>query len=330
MHPSMRDLLIDYLMRHDGERTRFLEVCSPDGFALAISAAGGAEGERRFPLLRSANDWTTLGQRARELLSEADPPGVSMLITALGDALARLQVDRPERYQEAQALSTLTAIGLRTLAERWDRSGEPIPLPQLEHYARASVYVEPLPPMPALRLTWEATAPGSAEDAAQQSVEQLGAWHDLIDVVTRTEPRLFRQIRFPEEYTDVLTAMLDSLLSEVDDMGSIDDPDPFLEEEPEDPDDNNYNESEEDDAAHLDEIGNVLRAFEAVWPNQGLRDRAEALLAQTEEQASIREARTERFREVMLRHADPDPDDHRDYDTHEHEFFDVSRLFSDL
>ena len=57
IHPSWRDLLIEHLEAHPGDRRDFLSRCGVNGILLAVSRAGGSTGKREFPLLVDAEDW---------------------------------------------------------------------------------------------------------------------------------------------------------------------------------------------------------------------------------------------------------------------------------
>lgn len=328
MHPSMRDLLIDHLMRHDGERTRFLDACSTEGFTLAISAAGGAEGERRFPLLRSHPDWESLEQRAQEFLRDVDVVEVTTVISALQDAAVQLEAAEHARHQDTAALHHLTSVCLRTLVTRWNDAASVIPLDQLERYAQLSLMIQPLPPMPNLLPTWKSVAPTSLDDAEEQSLNDLANWARLITIIGDTEPRFLGQVGFPQQYEPVFSALLVNLEAVPENMRSIDDPDPFEEEDPEDPEVNDYEDSEEGEADELAEVRDVLTLLHGVWPTEPLRERATALLARVEDQKDVREARSERYRAVMRRD-DDEPDDDRYYGGGR-QSFDIEGLFSDL
>ncbi|MBI5822135.1 MAG: hypothetical protein HZA88_24440 [Verrucomicrobia bacterium] len=70
IHPSCRDLAIEELLEHSGDRQRFLAHCSEIGLALATSLAGGAKGQRRLPLLQTDEDWRCFTARAEQVLQE--------------------------------------------------------------------------------------------------------------------------------------------------------------------------------------------------------------------------------------------------------------------
>jgi hypothetical protein len=62
IHPSWRDICIEYLAERKERRTKFLQRCSINGISLALSQGGGALGERINPLLRHDDDWHNLSK----------------------------------------------------------------------------------------------------------------------------------------------------------------------------------------------------------------------------------------------------------------------------
>jgi hypothetical protein len=62
-HPFYRDLVIQQLERDEKDAEHFLRHCSLAGVKLAISVAGGARGERRFPLMSGRESWLILQER---------------------------------------------------------------------------------------------------------------------------------------------------------------------------------------------------------------------------------------------------------------------------
>jgi hypothetical protein len=67
IHPSYRDLVIDELIQDSSLRNTFLRRASLEGVKLAVSDTGGQCGERRLPLIRSAESWDILEERCLSL-----------------------------------------------------------------------------------------------------------------------------------------------------------------------------------------------------------------------------------------------------------------------
>jgi hypothetical protein len=116
-HPSWRDLVIERLMELGDLRRRFLAGVGRAGFSLAISAAGGAVGERTRPLLQSTEDWKVLTQRSSELISRGGSLDISSMLGQLEEA-----VGQPDGNPPPQLLG-LADVMLRACVARW--IGEP-------------------------------------------------------------------------------------------------------------------------------------------------------------------------------------------------------------
>jgi len=73
VHPSWRDLVIEYLSASTQERRDFLAQSSIYGIMLAISG-GGATGRRAFPLLLEPEDWAALESATSKFVATASLP----------------------------------------------------------------------------------------------------------------------------------------------------------------------------------------------------------------------------------------------------------------
>ena len=112
VHPTWRDLVIERLASDAALRRHFLGHCGPHGVVLALSTAGGAEGERPLPLIAGDEDWDALGDRIYALVPELEHaelgagarrdraalagarPRAPMLAPARRRALARMALER--------------------------------------------------------------------------------------------------------------------------------------------------------------------------------------------------------------------------------------------
>jgi hypothetical protein len=83
IHPSWRDVCIEFLAERKERRTRFLERCSVNGLLLALSKGGGVAGERVMPLLKDEDDWKSLSRSASEIALEGDLDSLEKLASAI-------------------------------------------------------------------------------------------------------------------------------------------------------------------------------------------------------------------------------------------------------
>ncbi|MCK4818060.1 hypothetical protein KA005_19985, partial [bacterium] len=89
IHPSIRDLDIDYLTTMDTERHNFLSACSTSGVSLALSVGGGEKGDRSFPLVVDEHDMEAIKSRVNVLILELPAERFSDLLKITYEAIRR-------------------------------------------------------------------------------------------------------------------------------------------------------------------------------------------------------------------------------------------------
>ncbi len=189
VHPSWRDLVIEELAV-DGElRRRFLGRCGIDGAALALSTAGGAEGERVRPLLRCDADWDALGDGLHRLCDELDQRDAVRL-------LAVLESDDDE-------VRALAGMVLERLERRWHH--EHVGVDALEAWTNAC---PGLPGTQIVAATWLELEPDAAPRTPVE-VERFADWLRLAELLDRHGPELLEQFGFPGRFGAVLDAFAD-------------------------------------------------------------------------------------------------------------------------
>jgi hypothetical protein len=181
VHPSWRDLVIEELATNPDARRRFLHAAGIDGALLALSTAGGAGGERVFPLLLADADWDALGDRLAELVPDLDEPGMTRLVVALAEA------HEQDRTGEVDALARYV---LELLARRWDRERAVIPVGVLAEWFELGAELTEAPAAPKLGPTWVELAPTADLDVdSPADVARLDQWATLTELVGMTGDR---------------------------------------------------------------------------------------------------------------------------------------------
>lgn len=156
VHPSWRDLVIDELREDRDARRRFLSVSGVDGVTLAVSAAGGARGERILPLLITDADWDAIGDRLHALVRELEDRELARVMLAIGATLAAADAG-PQRHE----LDSLAVNVLGATRRAWDERDGPLPVFLLEAWYTLDDWVAEWLTPPRLAPTWAELHPGA-------------------------------------------------------------------------------------------------------------------------------------------------------------------------
>lgn len=205
VHPSWRDVVIEHLMDHPGDRRRFLSRCGVDGLALALSVSGGRAGERRLPLLQRSDDWTAVRLRAVQLVPAIDDLERRRLLAALR-GLSEAVPAGPLRAEKTRMQREV----LETLVAAWNAQAAPIAQGSLEVFYLVSLEVRPLVAGPHLDSTWDALADQLIADDDFDAGDADRAL-EFLALVQRNEPRFLRQIDWPSQFHDSVAAIEQAL-----------------------------------------------------------------------------------------------------------------------
>jgi hypothetical protein len=188
VHPSWRDLVIDELARDGAERRSFLRRAGVDGAAVALSAEGGASGERSRPLLQCDADWDALGDGLHHLCAELDEAEATRLLQTLAGA---------GDDDEARALQQL-------VLERLNWSGKVLGVDAIGAWAAVAAKLDPRPEAPAVAMTWLELEPAHAPRTPEE-MERMADWLRLAELLREHDPELLEGLGFPERYEPILT-----------------------------------------------------------------------------------------------------------------------------
>lgn len=202
VHPSWRDLVIEHLTTDITARQRFLSRCSVHGAALALSVAGGRDGQRQLPLMIIDADWDALSDRVYLLVADLDVPDLSVLLSTIHEAIRRSERDRTSGELAALARSVL-----RRLISIWSGAKVPVPLSALGGWfaLAGSLPPEPTPPSPPdLIRTWAELFPAVTPDLADRaSTERFADWLALADLLREYQPAELERLRFDNAFETV-------------------------------------------------------------------------------------------------------------------------------
>jgi hypothetical protein len=214
IHPSYRDLVIEELSNDPTLKGHFLGNTNLEGIKLALSDAGGAAGGRKFPLIRSDDDWKTLVTRCPQFAANAEEPEAAEMLQVLYSAHEVASTEKAGRLTEI--ISAVCDV----LREKWDNDGQPA-LKSLKAYCQASGVCDRLPALPNFTKIWEDFLSRLEDEVDPTSSrlflnpEVLDEWIELIDLLTENEPRFLRHLGFPERIPGVIAKLFECIQREL-------------------------------------------------------------------------------------------------------------------
>jgi hypothetical protein len=315
-HPSWRDLIIGHLIRTPSDRVRFLERCNIHGILLALSEAGGPEGDRVLPLLIHDRDWEAIHATVKRLVEPQNVYTVGMALTALLDAISDTQPGSGADTRRREQLVNLAATALCACQQEWDANEAVVHLAVLKTYYELSIHIVPLPPMPNLLPTWKDHWESARSEVSQASeyettVDQnyaMGCWLDLASWVGKSEPRFLKQVNFPDAFTEVVEKFLYISEQSTASDYELDSTDAC-----------------EQEIELLDDLSSVIENVGAVFPQ--LAEKAQTAMHTIECEADeVRQHMDESDDED----SDDDPADSREWRDVDTRSLDIGDLFADL
>jgi len=216
IHPSYRDLVIQELERDESRGALFLESCSLTGLELSISVAGGAKGERRFPLMTGPRSWATVRKRLVDLIRNADSQiDLYSILRAVRTAMQSSQEVTDVQPYLADIINTCCVEA----KSRIDTLNKPIFGFVLDEFLQSTMTLVPPPPMPNMSLTLRA-----ADDRYQEAVADapgkrpdevaIKEWARIVGVISRSDQRVLRQAGFPENFQRKIENLCSLILHE--------------------------------------------------------------------------------------------------------------------
>jgi hypothetical protein len=201
VHPTWRDLVIERLAGDTDLRRRFLSRCGPHGVVLALSTAGGADGERSLPLITGDGDWDALGDRIYALLPELDHAELAMVLRAM---LSAVQFVTPDLMAAGEA-RVLARMCLERTASMWAAAGTPVLLDCVDAWLSLSDHLDPPASPDFLGPTWADLLPAALPDPKDLSeVQRFADWVTLCELLGEFSRALLEQLGFGDDH-DALT-----------------------------------------------------------------------------------------------------------------------------
>jgi hypothetical protein len=207
VHPSWRDLVIEHLSGDDDARARYLRSSSIHGALLALSTAGGAEGERRLPLLRSDRDWDAINDRVFALACALEPAELIGLLDSIRRTIEDLK-DTPAKV-EADALARTVLARVSAL---WTTAHTPIAVQELTAWFELAGLLSPQPPSPPVATTWVELVPVTPPDISDyRSLERFADWLALAELLSRYDHELLSELGFRDYPPSSIVSFINAL-----------------------------------------------------------------------------------------------------------------------
>lgn len=208
VHPSMRDLVINYLVSNKTSRLDFLSKCSIGGISLALSIGGGSEGTRTFPLVIDEEDQLILKERIKELIFNVNSNELKKLLENIREA--KIKSSEIEYKDIVNFINDIFEIVIDEVLLRWKNKEEIIDVQMLNLYFNMVKYSKTFRPSPQLNYTWDKyfskitksfTYP---EDYVKShSYTAIDQFLDLVKIISRENPRFLKYVNFPECFTEL-------------------------------------------------------------------------------------------------------------------------------
>jgi hypothetical protein len=219
IHPSYRDLVIEELESDESAATHFLQHCSLTGLELSVSVAGGAKGDRQFPLMAASQSWEIVRERFVQILKTAeDQFGVWAVLRVLHSAL-QSATDLPDILGHLSGILNDCCFEARL---RLDSLRKPLFSMVLEQFFDTTMCLSPPPQMPSMFESLKkaeagfATAIEQAEGGRLLDASAVEEWASMVKIAAQSDQRILRQAGFPDAYNDKIQNMCSLIVSEMD------------------------------------------------------------------------------------------------------------------
>lgn len=216
IHPSWRDLIIEYLATHQIERREFLTNCTLPGIMLALSTAGGQYGERQTPFLSREEDVLALISTLKRVISGANYKTLETLTAAVCQA-APVEERQIEKSQKAM-LTDLLRQALAIISANINSDADGVTESVLENTYRLAQLLGAKPSFTA-EATWlyyVKELKGSLEKQYFDSVRS--DFFDLVHLskmLKKNDPAFLAQMNYPDGLIELFKEVLKVLDSEM-------------------------------------------------------------------------------------------------------------------
>lgn len=226
VHPSWRDLMIEYLSTHTLDRHNFLAHCTVPGIMLSLSTAGGRLGERQTPLLQEGEDTNKLLATFQRVILAANYKVLETLTATL--CQASTEAARPEDKAQRARMNSFLKNTLAIVSSAIDANSDGVTKEFLGNSYRLAQLLNVKPNFRP-DATWEYYRKELKNSLNKNYMDSVRSdFYDLVHLartLEKNDPNYLIRIGYPESlidlYTEVLAVLdneIDSTTDEIDDL----------------------------------------------------------------------------------------------------------------
>ena len=211
IHPSYRDLVIEELASNTRMRQHFLKNMSLEGVKLVFSRAGGAHGTRDLPLLQEPADLELAQQRCAKIATSNGRIALQIL-NVICDCFNQDKTQPP--FRSSPFLEKMCD----SVRETWNQSRYAFTSDELRTFARLTIGLDHLVPLPSLDVAWKHTV------ERIRSAAEVSDWEEFVSMVTvieNSEPRFLQKIQFRGAFAETITRLVHFLEDRLEDLEAV-------------------------------------------------------------------------------------------------------------
>ena len=218
VHPSMRDLVITYLINNKIARLDFLSKCSIGGISLALSIGGGSEGTRTFPLVIDSGDQVIILKRIKELIHTIGLKELATLLETIYQA--KTKSNELEGNELTNFINDIYDNSIDEILVRWRNNNELIDANLLTLYYKMVEQSKEFRPPPPLKYTWDklfselVDVISNPDDYVEQGdYSEINNYLDFVAIIKQKDQRFLRYVNFPECFYELAKDIINASIN---------------------------------------------------------------------------------------------------------------------
>lgn len=216
-HPSYRDLVIEQLGMDLKLLSEFWSHAGVDSISLALSEAGGAAGNRRWPLLQDDAAWSGFSECCERLTRTQSNRRGGKVVDVLLEALRQKSITTAETEKICAVLERVCA----QMEKRWLEDDDYATPELVFTYLGACNLLTRLPTPPDLRTLYSDTAQELLDSIDHwgyiEDPNQISNWVLVWAAINQIDHELAAQPEMTQRHSDVIDRFVDALNQDIAD-----------------------------------------------------------------------------------------------------------------